>query len=146
MPLNTYRTATLLLATIVADFVLVTSIKNNIDAPLRVFMVPHSHDDVGWVDDMDTMYNSTRPGNNTIKNIYDTVTEALLMNPSRRFISVEMYWLHRWWNDAVTTDTQRVSFKTGCQQTSRVCMWWLGYARRSRFTLSGRCRPNDPWT
>ena len=127
MSLNTYRAATLLLATIVVNFVLVTPNKNNNDAPLSVFMVPHSHDDVGWVDDMDTMYNSTRPGNNTIKNIYDTVTEALLMNPSRRFISVEMYWLHRWWNDAVTTDTQRVSFKklVANKQVEFVCGGWV---------------------
>ena len=70
MSLYTYCAATLLLATTLVNFVLVTPNKNNNDAPLRVFMVPHSHDDVGWVDDMDTMYNSTRPGNNTIKNIY----------------------------------------------------------------------------
>ena len=76
----------------------------------RVYLVPHSHDDVGWVDDMDTMYNSTRPGNNTIKNIYDTVTEALTANLSRSFISVEMYWLHRWWNDIKTSEEQRLSF------------------------------------
>eukprot|EP00943_MAST-04B_sp_MAST-4B-sp1_P008064 g8064.t1 len=93
----------------------------------RVYLVPHSHDDVGWVDDMDTMYNSTRPGNNTIKNIYDTVTEALTANPSRRFISVEMYWLHRWWNDIKTSEEQRLSFKKLVinKQVEFVCGGWV---------------------
>ncbi len=93
----------------------------------RVYLVPHSHDDVGWVDDMNTMYNSTRPGNNTIKNIYDTVTEALTENPSRRFISVEMYWLHRWWNDKKTREEQRISFTKLVfnRQIEFVCGGWV---------------------
>ena len=124
-----YITLLLAMSIVIAQIAVVLSLNNNnhqTSLP-RVFLVPHSHDDVGWVDDMDTMYNSTRPGNNTIKNIYDTVTEALSLNPSRRFIAVEMYWLHRWWNDVLTTDTQRISFKklVANKQIEFVCGGWV---------------------
>ncbi len=81
-----------------------------VDAMIDVYVVPHSHDDVGWVDTLDVMYDSNRTGNNTIKNIYDTVTAALAADKNRRFISVEMYWLHRWWTDERTTAAQKSSF------------------------------------
>ena len=40
----------------------------------------------------------------------DTVVEALTNNTERTYIQNEMYFLHKWWNDPTTKDTQREKF------------------------------------
>ena len=47
-----------------------------------VHLVPHSHDDVGWKETLDEYYNQ---GFIQVKNIYDTVFEALKKDSKRRF-------------------------------------------------------------
>ncbi len=75
--------------------------------PVQVFLVPHTHDDVGWLETINQYYQtevsvaySTLIINNSIlllqvKQILDTVTIALDANPNRRFIYVEQayFWV-----------------------------------------------------
>lgn len=58
---------------------------------LNVHLVPHSHDDVGWLKTIDQYYVGS---NNSIQgacveNVLDSLVTALLSNPDRKFIYVE---------------------------------------------------------
>ncbi|XP_011872614.1 PREDICTED: lysosomal alpha-mannosidase isoform X2 [Vollenhovia emeryi] len=66
---------------------------------LNIHMVPHTHDDVGWLKTVDQYYFGSR---STIQKagvqyILDSVIKALLADPSRRFIYVETAFFWKWW-------------------------------------------------
>ncbi|XVE67609.1 hypothetical protein DITRI_Ditri09bG0001600 [Diplodiscus trichospermus] len=66
---------------------------------VNVHLVPHSHDDVGWLKTVDQYYFG---GNNSIRgacvqNVLDSVISALLDDKNRKFIYVEMAFFQRWW-------------------------------------------------
>ncbi|KAG6702974.1 hypothetical protein I3842_07G062300 [Carya illinoinensis] len=66
---------------------------------LNVHLVAHSHDDVGWLKTVDQYYVGS---NNSIQgacveNVLDSVVEALLRDPNRKFVFVEMAFFQRWW-------------------------------------------------
>jgi alpha-mannosidase len=78
---------------------------------LNVHVVPHTHDDVGWLKTVDQYYfglnNSIQ--NASVKDILDSIIAALLDNPSRTFTYVEQKFFSMWWerqNEAVK-DTVR---------------------------------------
>ncbi|KAC9878025.1 hypothetical protein E3N88_45154 [Mikania micrantha] len=67
---------------------------------INVHLVPHSHDDVGWLKTVDQYYTGA---NNSIRgacvqNVLDSVISALLDDKNRKFIYVEMAFFQRWWN------------------------------------------------
>ncbi|CAL4924317.1 unnamed protein product [Urochloa decumbens] len=66
---------------------------------LTVHLVPHSHDDVGWLKTVDQYYLGS---NNSIQgacvmNTLDSVVDALAKDPARKFIVVEQAFFQRWW-------------------------------------------------
>ncbi|XP_035819972.1 alpha-mannosidase isoform X4 [Zea mays] len=66
---------------------------------LNVHLVPHSHDDVGWLMTIDQYYVGS---NNSIQgacvmNTLDSVVDALAKDPARKFIVVEQAFFQRWW-------------------------------------------------
>ena len=68
---------------------------------LQVHLVPHTHDDVGWLKTVDEYYYGA---NNSIQRagvqyILDSVIPQLSANHSRRFIYVEIAFFERWWNE-----------------------------------------------
>ncbi|KAG4070459.1 hypothetical protein HA402_005691 [Bradysia odoriphaga] len=68
---------------------------------LNVHLIAHTHDDVGWLKTADQYYYG---GENRIQKaavdvIIDSAVDALLQDPSRRFIYVEMAFFSKWWND-----------------------------------------------
>ncbi|XP_055592932.1 lysosomal alpha-mannosidase-like [Uranotaenia lowii] len=68
---------------------------------LNVHLVPHSHDDVGWLKTVDQYYygskiNHQRAG---VQYILDSVVQELLKDPSRRFIQVETAFFFMWWDE-----------------------------------------------
>ena len=70
-------------------------------AALTVHIVPHTHDDVGWLKTVDEYYSGT---NNTIqhaavRNILNAVTTSLRQNPDRKFTYVEQAFFQRWWRE-----------------------------------------------
>ncbi|KAI3960584.1 hypothetical protein MKX01_003758 [Papaver californicum] len=79
-------------------------IKYNTDAgivegKLNVHLVPHSHDDVGWLKTIDQYYvgsNNTIQGA-SVENTLDSVVESLVRNPDRKFIFAEQAFFQRWW-------------------------------------------------
>ncbi|KAK7410985.1 hypothetical protein VNO78_02279 [Psophocarpus tetragonolobus] len=68
---------------------------------LNVHLVPHSHDDVGWLKTVDQYYVGS---NNSIQgacvqNVLDSLVPALLANKNRKFIYVEQAFFQRWWRE-----------------------------------------------
>ncbi|PKI59891.1 hypothetical protein CRG98_019664, partial [Punica granatum] len=70
-----------------------------VQGKLNVHLVPHSHDDVGWLKTIDQYYVGS---NNSIQgacveNTIDSLVESLLRDPNRKFIYAEMAFFERWW-------------------------------------------------
>ncbi|KAK3157330.1 hypothetical protein QOZ80_2AG0119610 [Eleusine coracana subsp. coracana] len=66
---------------------------------LNVHLVPHSHDDVGWLKTVDQYYvgsNSTIQGA-CVMNTLDSVVDALAADPARKFVFAEQAFFQRWW-------------------------------------------------
>ncbi|XAR50386.1 Alpha-mannosidase [Bertholletia excelsa] len=68
---------------------------------LNVHLVPHTHDDVGWLKTIDQYYVGS---NNSIQgacvqNVLDSLIPALLADKNRKFIYVEQAFFQRWWRD-----------------------------------------------
>ena len=71
---------------------------------LNIHIVPHTHDDVGWLKTVEQYYYGL---NSTIQNacvscILDTVIHELQRNPNRKFTYVEMAFFSMWWDDQST--------------------------------------------
>lgn len=68
---------------------------------LNVHLVPHSHDDVGWLKTVDQYYYGTYSyiQQADVHAILETASQSLLADPDRRFIFVEMAFMHQWWQD-----------------------------------------------
>ncbi|XP_076763477.1 lysosomal alpha-mannosidase II isoform X2 [Xylocopa sonorina] len=66
---------------------------------LNIHLVPHTHDDVGWLKTVDQYYFGSRPTIQKagVQYILDSVIQALLANPERKFIYVETAFLWKWW-------------------------------------------------
>ncbi|GAB2278383.1 hypothetical protein Dimus_013067 [Dionaea muscipula] len=68
---------------------------------LNVHLVPHSHDDVGWLKTIDQYYVGS---NNSIQaacvqNVLDSLVPALLADKNRKFVYVEQAFFQRWWRE-----------------------------------------------
>ncbi|CAF1616886.1 unnamed protein product, partial [Adineta ricciae] len=68
---------------------------------LNVHIVAHTHDDVGWLKTVDQYYYGSRReiSSKAVQYILDSVIEALVDNPDRRYIYVEMAFFWRWWTE-----------------------------------------------
>ncbi|CAK8687802.1 unnamed protein product [Clavelina lepadiformis] len=66
---------------------------------LNVHLVPHTHDDVGWLKTVDQYYYGANQKivQAGVQYILDSVVSQLLLDPNRRFIYVEMAFFARWW-------------------------------------------------
>ncbi|CAA0412387.1 unnamed protein product [Arabidopsis thaliana] len=68
---------------------------------LNVHLVPHSHDDVGWLKTVDQYYvgSNNRIQNACVRNVLDSVVDSLLRDPNRKFVFAEMAFFTRWWEE-----------------------------------------------
>ncbi|XP_078167734.1 putative alpha-mannosidase At5g13980 [Carex rostrata] len=88
-----------------------------VEGKLNVHLVPHTHDDVGWLKTVDQYYVGS---NNSIQgacvqNVLDSMVQALLEDKNRKFIYVEQAFFQRWWrqqSDAIK-DLVRGFVKSG---------------------------------
>lgn len=82
-------------------------------AKIAVHVVPHTHDDVGWLKTVDEYYSGA---NNSIqhaavRNIISSVFTSLVKNKDRQFTYVEQAFFQRWWreqDDATRSKTQEL--------------------------------------
>ena len=84
---------------------------------VNVHLVPHTHDDVGWLKTVDEYYSGA---NNSIqhaavRNIISSVVTSLQKDPARQFTYVEQAFFQRWWREQnnQTRDTTRALVKAG---------------------------------
>jgi len=65
---------------------------------LNVHLIPHTHDDVGWLKTVDQYYwGSYNRFKSGVQYILDSVIESLLQNDKRKFIYVETAFFWMWW-------------------------------------------------
>ncbi|MED6160733.1 hypothetical protein PIB30_054120 [Stylosanthes scabra] len=66
---------------------------------INVHLVPHSHDDVGWLKTVDQYYvGSNRSIQEAcVENVLDSVVMSLQRDSNRKFMFAEMAFFHRWW-------------------------------------------------
>lgn len=67
--------------------------------PVHVHLVPHTHDDVGWLKTLDQYHTGS---NNSIQHanvgrVITSVVESLSRDPARKFIYAEVAFFQRWW-------------------------------------------------
>jgi Glycosyl hydrolases family 38 N-terminal domain/Alpha mannosidase middle domain len=80
---------------------------------LNIHLVPHSHDDVGWLKTVDQYYgpgprNTSIDGRGNVHSIISTVVAALMAHPMRTFCITEIKYLTMWYYDTMhTTQLQR---------------------------------------
>ncbi|KAK7113101.1 lysosomal alpha-mannosidase-like [Littorina saxatilis] len=63
------------------------------DGMINVHIVPHTHDDVGWIITVDQYYYER------VQYILDSVIPELVNDPSKRFIYVEIAFFSRWYRE-----------------------------------------------
>lgn len=68
---------------------------------INIHMVPHTHDDLGWLKTVDEYYYGLRPdiGAENVQMILDNIFPYLEQHPERKFIYVEVGFFKKWWND-----------------------------------------------
>ena len=67
--------------------------------PLFIHLVPHSHDDVGWLKTVDEYFTGTKSkvAKAGVNFILDTMIQSLLEDPTKHFTYVEMKFFSMWW-------------------------------------------------
>lgn len=88
-----------------SKFMVYNTSQSIVPGKLNVHLVPHTHDDVGWLKTVDQYYVGS---NNSIQgacvqNVLDSVVPALLADKNRKFIYVEQAFFQRWWRDQSET-------------------------------------------
>ncbi|XP_030535906.1 alpha-mannosidase [Rhodamnia argentea] len=81
-----------------------------VEGKLNVHLVPHSHDDVGWLKTIDQYYvgsNNSLQGA-CIENVLDSVVVALARDPNRKFVFAEMAFFDRWWLEQTPEKQEQV--------------------------------------
>ncbi|XP_034129784.1 lysosomal alpha-mannosidase-like isoform X6 [Drosophila guanche] len=77
---------------------------------VNIHLVPHSHDDAGWLKTVDQYFYGHK--NNIqhagVQYIIDTVVSELIKDPKRRFIQVETSFFAKWWKEQSETVKQVV--------------------------------------
>jgi len=104
---------------------------------LNVHIVPHTHDDVGWLKTVDQYYYGL---NNTIQHasvqsILDSTVRALLENSERKFTYVEMAFFTKWWEEQTPAMKDRVKELVKNRQLSFANGGWCMHDEATTFYI-----------
>ncbi|EGG19315.1 hypothetical protein DFA_02102 [Cavenderia fasciculata] len=66
---------------------------NSNDDHINVFLIAHSHCDVGWLETYNQYYTEN------VTHILTNVMPYLIKDPSKRFVWAEIVYFERWWNE-----------------------------------------------
>ncbi len=69
---------------------------------ITVHLIPHSHDDVGWLKTVDDYYygGDMKTQFAGVQYTIDSVVDELSKNAAYKFSIVEVAFLYKWWNQA----------------------------------------------
>eukprot|EP00520_Triparma_pacifica_P000419 CAMPEP_0118651598 /NCGR_PEP_ID=MMETSP0785-20121206/10870_1 /TAXON_ID=91992 /ORGANISM="Bolidomonas pacifica, Strain CCMP 1866" /LENGTH=1069 /DNA_ID=CAMNT_0006544059 /DNA_START=1283 /DNA_END=4492 /DNA_ORIENTATION=+ len=115
------------LTSLALPFLTSSAVSPSDDLPtLTVHIVPHTHDDVGWLKTVDQYFYGA---NNTIQHanvqmILSTLIPALEYDESRKFTYVEQAFFSRWWNEQNDKMKSRVKKLVSNGQLSFVNGGW----------------------
>jgi len=75
-------------------------IEVNASTTLNIHLIPHTHDDIGWLKTVDQYYYDSEKQITPmgVQYILDSVLPVLNLDPKKRFIYVEIGFFQRWWN------------------------------------------------
>jgi hypothetical protein len=72
--------------------------RKEVNEHIYVHMIPHTHDDVGWLKTVDEYYTGgSGDPNRYVEGIIHTAFEEVQKNPERKFTYVEMKFFETWW-------------------------------------------------
>ncbi|GAX17335.1 lysosomal alpha-mannosidase [Fistulifera solaris] len=97
------------------------------DHVLNVHVVPHSHDDVGWLKTVEQYYypdQNCSISPNSVQKILSTTIDALQQNEARTFVVVETKFFAMWWKEQNDAVKDTVRFLVANQQLSFVNGGW----------------------
>jgi hypothetical protein len=68
---------------------------------VTVHLVPHTHDDVGWLKTVDQYFSGANDSiqHAGVRNILNSVVMSLERDPARTFTYVEQAFFQRWWRE-----------------------------------------------
>ncbi len=107
---------------------------------LNIHLVPHSHDDVGWLKTVDQYYYGTNSNIQKagVQYIIDSAINSLLQNEKRRFIYVETAFFWKWWKEQ--DDIIKGSVKELVAKGMRVFSY--SFEKKSHLEIFKLCVPN----
>ncbi|RYG42557.1 hypothetical protein EON68_01675 [archaeon] len=88
-------------------------------ATTRVFVLPHSHQDTGWLRTVDEYYTEY------VRGILSNVVASLSADARRTFLAVEVAFWMRWWADASPAQRESVKRLVGTGQLEFVNGGWV---------------------
>ncbi|XP_070185670.1 lysosomal alpha-mannosidase-like [Littorina saxatilis] len=103
---------------------------------INVHLIPHSHDDVGWLKTADQYFTGEYPkskggdimyteGMQCVRCVLSSTIRNLLLNPDRRFIFMEMAFLSRYWNEIDDRVRQQIKRLIESRQLEIVLGGWV---------------------
>jgi len=87
--------------------------------PLRVFVLPHSHCDPGWIKTFDDYFQSQT------KQILTSIIDALVKDPRRKFIWAEISYFEWWWKEQTDERKEEVQKLLDNKQFEFVTGGWV---------------------
>ena len=93
---------------------------------VNVHIVPHTHDDVGWLKTVDQYYSGTNRhiDGAGVKYILDSVVQELQKDSRRTFIYVEIAFFIRWWREQSDTTKDIVKKLVANKQLEFINAGW----------------------
>lgn len=81
----------------------------HMDKTFYVHMVPHTHDDLGWLKTVEQYYTGSEQDSQhaTVDIVLDSVIEQMTLKPHTKFTYVEMKYFNMWW----TRQTEEIKNK-----------------------------------